>query len=632
MIESSGSLYFQEALFNQMKAPLQMRRDAINSIFLSGNTLLAKQRTQEIKKRINALINIDFPNCSLDPIHNGTIDCGEYVIEKVLVKTFETSYVPVNVYRLKNLSGRSPAVISAIGHWPEGKAHFENQILCANLCLNGYIVFTFDPQYQGERENRDDDFSDLDRDDYICVANHMKAALPQFLYGRQFMAHYLWDGMRVIDYICSRNDVDVDNIGGLGQSGGGTQISFLSALDERIKAVVAIQYLTSAEEDLHWNGVGDAEQAAFGLYLDGYDKADLGWMIAPRPLLINAALKDEIFPLEGVMRLKDELKRLYNFYGIAERLELCVSDSTHTVHRETREGCYYWMNKWIAKKEGFLPERDTKIFTRDELACGFFEHMKKDAVLLAIDEFRLIKSQWEKVDSGEKRLQLRNFFASVQRDNYDYYVIEQKRNDGVVEERFRIHTHKNFDIDCVLFSHPDKKETVVILDVDSRGLMPDEYLSAGKNVLMLYPFGVHYTNRESKKIRYDTQACVVQSLFAVGTDMVTVRVNEVLCALDYVKKVLPGASFHFRTTAGGGILALVAGLFEDDIVSIHTDGMLESFSSVIENRNTFINDSDIIVGFSKRFDISDLVETNFGKEVVVSNPVGAFGVPKSRGE
>ena len=626
MIENCESANFLETVLAQMKIPLLQRRNAVHAIFASDNKLLADQRAEEIKKKIKKLINIDFQKCGLDPVHAGSIDCGEYVIEKVLIKTFEQSYVPVNVYRQKKTAGRQPAVIVPLGHWPEGKAQSENQILCANLCLNGFVVFTFDPQYQGERANKDDDFSDLDRDDYICVANHMKAALPQFLYGRQFMAYYLWDGMRVMDYICSREDVDAERIGGIGQSGGGTQISFLSAFDERIKVVSSVQYLTSAEEDLHWNGVGDAEQAAFGLYESGYDKADLGWMIAPRPLLINAALRDEIFPLEGVMRLKDELKSLYTLLGAAERLELNVSDSTHSVHKQTREGCYYWMNKWLAKKEGFIPERDTRFFSVEELSCAYAANTKKDAIVLAAEEYSAIVSGRPSLSSQEKTLALRNFFTKVEREKYEYYIVGQEKTGGRAVEHFRIHTAKSFDIDGALYACPGGARTTVILDMENRGLRVQDYMKEGDNVLVLRPFGAHYTNRENKKIRYDLQACVVQTLFAIGTDMVSVRVNGILCALEHIKKTVPeAASFRFETTGGGGILALVTGLFEEKITSIRTDGMLENYSGIIENRNTFINDADIIVEFAKQFDIEDLVQANAGKNTEIVNPAGPFG-------
>ena len=628
MIENCESAYFLESVITQMSQQLQRRRSSVNSIFASGDVFSAKMRTNEVRAKIGEIAGIDFPECNMDPIQTGLIDCGDYLIEKVLIKSFNQSYVPVNVYRAKNATGKSPAVIVPLGHWPEGKAQSENQILCANLSLNGFIAFTFDPQYQGERANVDDDFSDLDRDDFICVANHMKAALPQFLYGRQFMAYYLWDGMRVMDYICSRNDVDINRIGGIGQSGGGTQISFLSAFDERIKVVSAIQYLTSAEEDLHWNGVGDAEQAAFGLYEHGYDKADLGWLIAPRPLLINAALKDEIFPLEGVMRLKDELKTLYSLYGIPERLELNVSDSTHTVHKQTREGCYYWMNKWLAKKEGFMPERETRVFPPEELHCGYTEHSKLDAVDLAREEYRAVLSCRPPAVIEENRLALHNFFSKVEREKYKYYVIKREENNEFAIEHFRINTGRSFDIDGVHYLRESSKDVVVLLDMENRGLRAEDYLKESNSVITLLPFGIYYTNRISKKIRYDLQACVVQTLFGIGVDMVTVRVNEILCALEHVKAVMPEIeTFSFVTTGGGGVLALITGLFEEKIKSVKTDGMLLSYKGIIENRNAFINDADIAVGFAKEFDIVDLIKANSGKKLTITNPADSYGNP-----
>ena len=108
--------------------------------------------------------------------------------------------------------------------------------------------------------------------------------------------------------------------------------------------------------------------------------------------------------------------------------------------------------------------------------------------------------------------------------------------------------------------------------------------------------------------------------------MVTVRVNEILCALEHIKKATPEAvSFRFETSGGGGILALVTGLFEEKISAICAGGMLESYSGIIENRNTFINDADIIVNFAEYFDIDDLIKANGDKKITLTDPTDPFG-------
>ena len=626
MIECCQSEYFLEAIFSQIGERLKRRRTEVNTIFAARSERMATARAELLRKWLKDILQMDFEACPLAAQKTGELDMGDYVIEKILFQSFPQSFVPVNLYRPTAAKGKLPAVLVPMGHWPQGKAQPENQIYCANLCLNGFVVLTFDPQYQGERSDLNDDFSDLDREDYICVANHMKAALPQYLLGRQFTANYIWDGIRALDYLCTRKDVDDERIGCTGQSGGGTQTSFITALDPRVKAASAIQYLASAEEDLHWNGVGDAEQAAFGLQTIGFDKADFVWMTAPRPMLVNAALRDNIFPIEGAMRLKDELKELYGIYGVPERLEMAVSDSRHDIHRDTREGCYYWMNKWLRKKEGFLPEREVKILTLEELAAGYAQKNRFDAIDWNMQTFAAMRKQRKQYSEIERKSALINFFEHVQRESFRYYPIEDGAQDGATYTRFRIATAKSYDIDGTIFcKDPGEKRLVIVLDLEKRGIETKSLLERG-NVLVLQPFGMHYTTRKSHKIRFDTQAMAVQTILASGTDMVCLRVNEILCAIEHIRLTFGEISeIIFETTGQGGILALIVGLFEDAVSEIRTDRMLMSYAEIVKQRNTFVNDADVIAGFLREFDLADLITVNKERRLVVQNPVDAFG-------
>jgi cephalosporin-C deacetylase-like acetyl esterase len=626
MIECCQSEYFKEAVFSQIGERLKRRRVEVNAIFASRSVRMANDRAEHLRTWIRELLQMDFTACPLDPQKNGELDMEGYTIEKILFQTFPRSYVPANLYRPKIINEKLPAVLVPIGHWPLGKAQPQIQILCANLCMNGFIVLAFDPQYQGERSDLSDDFSDVEREDYICVANHMKAALPQYLFGRQFTAHYIWDGIRALDYLCSREEVDSDRIGCTGQSGGGTQTSFITALDPRVKVASPVQYLTGAEEDLHWNGSGDAEQSAFGLHALGFDKADFIWMAAPRPVLINAALRDEIFPIEGAMRLKDELKELYSIYGVPECLEMAVSDSMHDIHPETRAACYYWMNKWLRKKEGFLPECEVRVFPPEELMAGYAEKNHFDTIDWNIRTFSSMQKHRRSYLEFELKSALIHFFRNVQRERFCYYPIEKDNRNGVIYTQFRIVTGKSYDIDgTYICKNPNDTRLVIVLDLAKQGIEIEQLLAYG-NVLVLKPFGMYYTVRENHKIRFDTQALTVQTILAGGTDMVCLRVNEILCAIEHIRLETGTISeIIFETTGQGGILALIAGLFEESVSEIRTSHMLMSYAEIVNHRNAFINDADIINGFLKYFDIVDLIKANRGRRLIFRDMVDAFG-------
>jgi cephalosporin-C deacetylase-like acetyl esterase len=54
----------------------------------------------------------------------------------------------------------------------------------------------------------------------------------------------IWDGIRAIDYLVTRKEVDTSRIGITGRSGGGTQSAYIAAFDDRIKVLVTESYIT----------------------------------------------------------------------------------------------------------------------------------------------------------------------------------------------------------------------------------------------------------------------------------------------------------------------------------------------------------------------------------------------------
>lgn len=626
MIQLSEREYFLGEVCEQIGNRLEKRRREVNSIFASGSRRQAEVRAEQLRQWLKGILKIDFEPCELDAKKTGEIQCGDYVIEKILYQSIPGAYVPANVYRPCNIKEKLPAVLAPVGHFPEGKAHPQFQTYCANLCRNGFIVMTFDPQFQGERAILEDDFSDVLRDDYICVSNHMKAAMPQLLQGEAFAAHYLWDGIRGLDYLCSRTDVDSERIGCSGHSGGGTQTAFITALDDRVKAASVIQYLTSEEEDLLDNGVGEAEQATWGLQARGFDKADLIWMAAPRPIQVNAAVHDNIFPFTGAVRLTYELKELYKLYEASDRVDLATSDSDHELHCHSREAAYYWFNKWLRKKEDFLPEQQVKIFTEEELFCGYREYSKKDAIDWHIEKGKDLRNGRKKREPADAKIALVNFFEGVQREKYQYYPIESLETEEAVGTRFRIHTENSFDVDGIFYRcRRESSKLTVVLDMEHAGTDLPSLLSQG-NVLILNLFGSYYYPRKKRGFRFDDQAMVVACIYALGKDLVSIWVNEILCALQHIHLTLENISeIIFETTGQGGVLALIAGLYEEQISEIRTSHMMLTYAPIVEKRHTFINDSDVIYGFLKQFDIPDLLMANAHRRLIIEEPTDEFG-------
>ena len=110
----------------------------------------AEARQAQVRAKILELLgglpNYDGP---LNARVTGRIDRPRYTIEKVIFESLPQFYVTANLYLPKE-GGKHPGVLRPMGHWEEGKVR--EQVMDANLAMKGFVVLTYDPIGQGERQ------------------------------------------------------------------------------------------------------------------------------------------------------------------------------------------------------------------------------------------------------------------------------------------------------------------------------------------------------------------------------------------------------------------------------------------------------------------------------------------------
>ena len=222
-------------------------------------------------------------------------------------------------------TGRHPAILAPLGHSANGKAWPSYQKLFSNLARKGYVVLAYDPFGQGERIEYPGSRPGESLIDGGGTGEHEYAGRRLILLGANFGLFRAWDGIRGIDYLLTRAEVDPERIGCCGQSGGGTLTQFLAALDSRIRAAVVSMGNTEnlAQANVEPPGsADDAEQNIVPALARGIDRADLLYAFAPKPLLMGITLHDAGHTyspeyVSGSLDLADEYKRAYGLLGAA---------------------------------------------------------------------------------------------------------------------------------------------------------------------------------------------------------------------------------------------------------------------------------------------------------------------------
>lgn len=168
--------------------------------------------------------------------------------------------------------------------------------------------------------------------------------LRTLLFGINLMARNIWDDLKAVDVLAARPEVDADRLGCVGLSFGGTRTMYLTAVDPRIKAAIISGYLTTFSEYALRMGNFCGSQFLPGIYRYA-DVPDVTATIAPRPLLIEAGVKDPGFPIAASRKAHAVLERAYAVAGASDRLE---RDEFDGGHQFSGRRAFDFMGKWLS--------------------------------------------------------------------------------------------------------------------------------------------------------------------------------------------------------------------------------------------------------------------------------------------
>jgi cephalosporin-C deacetylase-like acetyl esterase len=295
----------------------------------------------------------------------GTVQRPGYCIERVIYESRPDHQVTANLY-LPAGQGPFAGVLMPIGHSINGKAADYVQRGAILLATNGLAVLAYDPIGQGERRQL------LDAAGVPALASstleHTLAGVGALLVGRNTASYRVWDGIRSLDYLASRLDIDTQRLGCTGCSGGGTLTAYSMALDDRVAVAAPSCYITSLERLFATIGPQDAEQNFTGQVAFGLEHADYLTLRAPRPTLICAASRD-FFDIQGTWTTFREAKRIYGVMDHPERVDLVESAGGHGFSKPHREAVVRWMRRWLVKVDDAPTEGAISIATEAELRC-----------------------------------------------------------------------------------------------------------------------------------------------------------------------------------------------------------------------------------------------------------------------
>ena len=301
----------------------------------------------ELKRSVLEMIGgLPTHKTELHAFTTGRISGHGFHIEKLIYQSLPGLYVTALVYVPEDGAKVHPAVLVPAGHAANGKIHYQE--LCQRIVLRGYLVISWDPVGQGERSQFWDAKARKSRYNLIC-AEHAVMGNLAYLAGANLARWEVWDGMRAIDYLRTRTDVDPHRISITGTSGGGFQAALLGALDDRIKVVIPSCYITSlpmrVANRIFADPDSDPEQDLFGFISNGINHAGLLLMMYPRPVMVAAVTLD-FFPIQGAHQSFSEVRTLYERFGHGDRISFSESYNTHQYSLKNQEAALDFLDRF----------------------------------------------------------------------------------------------------------------------------------------------------------------------------------------------------------------------------------------------------------------------------------------------
>jgi hypothetical protein len=280
----------------------------------------------------------------LHPEITGRIQMTGFHIEKLIFQSLPGVYVTALVYVPDDGNKSHPAVLVPSGHAENGKVHYQS--LCQHLVQHGYVVINWDAIGQGERSQFWDAKKNKSRYNLIC-AEHAVLGNLAYLAGTNLARWEIWDGIRAVDYLLTRPDVDPERISITGTSGGGFQAAHIAAFDSRIKVAAISCYITALPMRV-FNRIfkdpdSDPEQDLYGMISKGIDHPGLLLMMYPRPVFVAAAVLD-FFPIEGTHQTVREISDIYNRFGHADRIAMHEGYHGHEYSTENQQAAITFLD------------------------------------------------------------------------------------------------------------------------------------------------------------------------------------------------------------------------------------------------------------------------------------------------
>lgn len=641
---------------------------SMNQAGASRNALLARIQSKEqiasrsttVREQLWEILGGRPRETPLNARTVGTIERSGYRIEKLVYESMPEVYVTAHLYVPTTGKPPYPGIIVPLGHTENGKTYRNYQYSYQNLARKGYVVLAYDPFGQGERRQ----YLRPRPGHAFSTGEHTQAGRPMILFGSGFARYRAWDGIRSLDYLLSRSEVDPQRVGCTGHSGGGTMTMYLIALDPRIQAAVAVEANFENMAGPHYDppgAIADAEQDLVGSLPLGLDRGDLLAAFAPKPLLMSYTVHDQgqtYSPVyeEAIQENYDELRRIYGILGAGDKVDLFAGHLPHEMDYFQRRAMYGWFNRWFGKMDAGVEENDFDASSEADLNCTTTGQVLTSLGGRSVVELNRDRAKellpaglfcTKGTDPSSAREQVRTqlakllaisskrsplndrILASLPGRKLSIDEIQYESEPGIRITGWFVRSKEGAAVrPCVLFISDGLADEAV-----AEPSPLEEILSQGNAVCAIHLRGLTLsTPRPPSGGPVFYRGMELKERFAwtnlvLGNPVIGQRVWDILRCLDYLKtrRDVDGSQIRILGRGPAGLAALMAGALDESVRSVLLDRTLATYASIVDAEDYALELDWFVPGILQHFDIPDIAAAIYPRPVWITNALDGDG-------
>ncbi|MEW4489570.1 acetylxylan esterase [Thalassoglobus sp. JC818] len=364
------------------------------------------------------------------------------IVENIVFESMPGLYVTGNFYRPETQTEPLPAILYVCGHARvrENGINYGNKVSYHHhgvwFAQNGYVCLTIDTIQLGEIEG-------------LHHGTYREGMWWWHNRGYTPAGVEAWNGIRSLDYLESRPEVDSKRFGMTGRSGGGAYTWWVAALDERIAAAVPVAGITSLQNHVIDDCIEGHCDCMFQVNAYQWDFPIVAALIAPRPLLISNTDKDSIFPLDGVVDVYMKTRHLYELYGQLDHIGLNITEGPHKDTQRLQVSAFHWFNRFLKGEDQPIESVAEKIFTKEELKV--FDTIPADERTSTIHEsfvpiadLQIPQTTSEQLELANKlqsellKTSFRNWPNSDSDGPVQFEPVQETKSDGLMLREFKL--------------------------------------------------------------------------------------------------------------------------------------------------------------------------------------------------